>query len=335
MTTTNEATPRHVTIRIDAKGRLGQLHRSEKYINTSLRFVPPPWLMRQASQTFGRFRIARVFLTLDEFWDYRDDTYHPNYRIGHNRYASDTTIHPYDRERTKPSEVHYQDYLDAVAAEADNLLLCVRRYEHEVTGGIICREKYEQVLTHAVRKNKLRHPNLRYLEALNESTNAHFGGLNAEAYYAFYRSFYRVANRVNAERLPGPAIEVGGPVTDKKRFNLVEDFLNHFRDDRDPAKRLDFVSFHDYASGDRPARVAELRKQLDRFLINAGLPLNLQTFMTEMGTHEGKDGSNSGMAAGVPALFEQVRRQHDMVAFPWLWSTQHLTDGRMTPHGMR
>ncbi|MGE9292998.1 MAG: hypothetical protein ACQKBW_05245 [Puniceicoccales bacterium] len=342
MTTTTEVLPL-VNTRVDTSSNKGRLHRSEKYVNTSLRYAPTAPILATANENFGPFKMARIFLTLDEYWDFRDESFHPNYRIGRDRYKGDCRIHGYDRARSKESQVDYLDYIDGVASQVDELLLCVRRLEHEVTNGVISREKYEEVLYAGVRMIKVRHPNLRYLEVLNESSNDHFGGLDDVGYYAFYQSFYRVAARINAEGLPGPELGVGGPVTDKARFDLVGLFLKHYTEDTDSDKRLDFISYHDYASGDRPVRTGDLRVRLDAWLKEYGLPLDLPAYITEMGTHEGKEGGNVCMAAGVPALFEQVRRQHDLIAFPWciyhdpeiqLWSTQHLPDGKMTPHGM-
>jgi len=290
---------------------------------------------------------VRTFITLDEFWDYRDGSYHPDYRIGVNRYADNDAIHWYDRHRGKPSDVHFAEYLQSVSANADELLLCFRRYEHEAMNGVIGFETYRGVLKEAIRHCKRLAPNLRYIEVLNEWGCVHFGGLDDDGYYRFYRAAYTVVNELNREVRPSIPLLVGGPTTATAHFAQVEQFLKRYAADPTPEKRLDFVTFHDYSSGERPARVRELRLRLDAWLKANGIPIDTPTFVTEMGTHEGSKmqeqiDSNRYNAAGVCTLLEQWRRCHDTLAFPWcqyhdpdiqFWSTQILPDRTLTPHG--
>ncbi len=332
-------------IHIDPSAVIGPLFRREQYRNTSLRFAPPRRVSEFAARELGRPRIVRVFITLDEFYDYRDDSYHPNYRIGVNRYDDDDAIHWYDRHRSKPSDVYFADYLKSVSDNADELLLCFRRYEHEAMNDVLGFDKYCGIVKAAIKHCKELAPNLRYIEVLNEWACSHFGGLDDDGYYRIYQAAYRIINELNDELQSG--MLVGGPTTATAHFRQIGEFLKRLDADQSPEKRLDFISFHDYSSGDRPVRVHELRQQLDDWLKEFGLPLNIPTFVTEIGTHEGAkmkglEDVNQLNAAGVATLLEHWRRCHDTIAFPWCqyhdpeiqyWSTQILPDGTLTAHG--
>jgi hypothetical protein len=332
---------------VDAQDVLGPFFRRESYRNTSLRFAPPPWVSTFAAEQFGRPRIVRTFITLDEFWDYRDGAYHPNYLIGVNRYDDDDAIHWYDRHRSQPSDVRFAEYLQSVSANADELLLCFRRYEHEAINGVIGFDTYSQVLKEAIRHCKRLAPNLRYVEVLNEWGCVHFGGLDDDQYYRFYRAAYTIVNDLNRELQPLIPLQVGGPTTATAHFAQVEQFLKRYGADPSPGKRLDFISFHDYSSGERPVRVRELRRQLDQWLTACRLPIDIPAFVTEVGAYEGpkmpnRADANRYNAAGMCTLLEQWRCCHDTIIFPWcqyhnpdkqFWSTQILPDRVLTSHG--
>jgi hypothetical protein len=329
----------------------GKLPRLERYWNTSLRFAPSRAILDRAVAQFGPARMIRAWITLDEMWDYRDDSYHFNYRIGRNRYADDDAIDGYDRKRTAESEVDYYDYLDAVSASTDEILLCFRRYEHEAFNGTIGFEKYRQVLKAGLKHYLQRAANITAIEPCNEWAYGHFGGLDHDQYYRIYAETCRIAAELEDELALDKPLRIGGPASATAHFDHVGQFLRRLARDKAEHKRLDFISLHDYSSGERPVRVQNLRGRLDAWLVEHALPLETPIYVTEMGSHEGgKFGgegrhaaSNLVQAAGVFALQEQLRRAGYMTGFPWClhhdpdvqtWSTQILPDGRLTPHGM-
>jgi hypothetical protein len=335
------------TVSVDVHGgrATGPTPQWYRFWNTSLRFAPSPDILRTAANRIGRPKMIRAWLTLDEMYDYRDDSYHFNYRIGRNRYREDDAIHWYDRKRSAESEVDYQDYLDAVSAEADELLLCFRRYEHEAFNGVLGFAKYREVLKTCLTHCIERAPNITTLEVCNEWAWPHFGGLDHDRYWQIYREACRIAAELTDEMCLGEPLKVSGPASATDHFDHVGKFLRRYSDDADPARRLDAITLHDYSSGGGPARVLHLRARLNAWLAEHGLPGSLPVWVTEMGLREGRTEPDANLqtSAGVPALLWQMDRAGNMVGMPWclhhdpdvqLWGTQTLPDGRLTPAGV-
>lgn len=51
------------------------------YVNVSRRAPPPVELCERIEKEFGRPKVTRCWLMLDQMWDYRDDSYRFNYEI--------------------------------------------------------------------------------------------------------------------------------------------------------------------------------------------------------------------------------------------------------------
>lgn len=200
----------------------------ERFWNTSMRVAPSKDIIGEAVSLYGKPCIVRAWVVLSEYWDYRDDSFHPDHVIGEDRYSDDANMFSYDRKVTRASSVRFREYFDSVASSAEEILLCIRRYEREVMRGIISEEKYETVITKVIGDMKERYSNIRWIEVLNESESSIFGGLDADTYYRFYRMYYRAVASVNARRLPGPELCIGGPISATDHLERVYSFLKRY-----------------------------------------------------------------------------------------------------------
>src|SRR5690606_34123977 len=120
--------------------------------------------------------------------------------------------------------------------------------EADVINGTVTWAKYKQVLKNGIRHYKQRYPGLRYIEALNEAEVPSFGGLNDDQIYQFYKVFYDVVNELNTELNPDVPLLLGGPAS--TRHGRAMNFISRYAADTNPAKKLDFISFHDYSSSE-------------------------------------------------------------------------------------
>jgi hypothetical protein len=341
-------------VTIDGRRTLGELPAVTRYVNTSLRFAPPHELAERVEREYGRPRVVRCWLPLDDMWDYRDARYYFNFQLGLDRYQNDTVKHKYDRGVISATDRYYYDHLAAFSRHADAILLNVRRYEHEVTRGILTMAKWKEVVKTGLVHYKQRYPNIRYIEALNEYHHNGFGGLQDAPYYEFYRTVYEIVNEVNDELKPAIPLEAGGPnvvgspltadpnASDMGR-RLVRFFENYAKDPN-PRKRLDFVSFHDYGLGKNPAAIEQYESIVRRWLGEHKLRQDLPFFETEIG-YAGprpKPELNQNQATGMSTLFYWTRHSKQHRLFPWclfheparqLSLTAFLPDLRMTPFG--
>ncbi|MBL8231132.1 MAG: hypothetical protein JNL98_21750 [Bryobacterales bacterium] len=322
-------------VTVEAGRAVGPWKPATGYFNTSLRKAPPPGLADQVKEQYGRARITRVWLPLDDMWDYRTGEYRFNFQCGKDYYAADNVKHKYERDKTVESNVMFYDYMDAFSRNSDRLLLNVRRYEHEVTRGIIPIGKWKEVLKTGLRHYKQRYANLSYIEVLNEAHVDHFGGLDDDRYYGFYRVAYQVVNELNLELKPAVPLLVGGPSTvgtpmraedlkkppsAKNRTQRMYRFLTNYAQDSDPGKRLDFLSFHDYGLASEPSRIATYDAMVRGWLKDMALPTEIPIFETEIGAAKvAPEGAlNLRNAAGMSAFFYHTRHNPNYYLFPWV-----------------
>jgi hypothetical protein len=123
-------------------------------------------------------------------------------------------------------------------------------------------------------------PNIRYVEVGNEYHLKGFMGATDEEYYIFYKLGYEAVNEINEELgLTGEdKLLVGGPVT-TGQFKRLEHFLELYSQDNDPAKKLDFVTWHEYHT--ELSLTANRQQEITSWLAKYNLPQNLPMFITE------------------------------------------------------
>jgi hypothetical protein len=167
------------------------------------------------------------------------------------------------------------------SAVADELMMTAMRRTEFVLNGTVTYQQWGDALITALKWYKQRYPNINYLEALNERdwTNP----LTKDQYYGFYKQCYRAANAVNADLKPVVPIKIGGVALESlARETFVTNFLDAYKADTDPGKRLDYFSYHSYANQD----FTELSSQLSRiqgWLSARGLPTTLPIHLDEYG----------------------------------------------------
>lgn len=307
-----------IKIRADKKVRVWP--RVEAYQNTTLRYTPDARFPKIMESILGRQAIIRLFVTLDEVWDYRDDTYSWDYLIGVNRYVKDKQHADYDWPLTVPSplNVHEMTYLTSHAACADEVMLNIRRYEREVFDGVITIEKYEKVFEHVVEYYKSIIPNIVYIECCNEVEIPRFGGLEISQYYELYKSAYRCIQRLNQRNMYDKPLKIGGfgMSAGMDNWHLWECFLELLS--QDEHSYIDFYSIHDYHMN--PCRILEFYIRHEKKCGELNLP-KLPILMSEYGMRNGIGDAgrptNLQNASGEVSGFILGSYCENLHMFPW------------------
>jgi hypothetical protein len=149
---------------------------------------------------------------------------------------------------------------------------------------------------------KRRYPSIQYVELFNEPDktgaipSGHWEGLTVEDYYRWYRIGYSVVNEVNHHLHPAVLLRLGGPATATFDESFLRGFLDRYARDHDPAKRLDFISYHQYKHRADPARVGAEKQTVRRWLSRRRLDPDTPVFVTEYGVFPG-DASGTTLSA--------------------------------------
>ncbi|NCB32660.1 MAG: hypothetical protein EOM64_02050 [Erysipelotrichia bacterium] len=305
---------------INAANRVRIWPRVEKYQNTTLRYSPGEDFSSFLESDIGRLHIIRLFITLDEVWDYRTDTYHWDYLIGVNNYQDDPKHYAYDWPLTVPSVTgtHELPYLTSHAACADRVLLNIRRYEREVTDGTVSIEKYQEVLKNVLDHYKRIIPNITYIEVCNEVELEQFGGLTMPEYYRLYKAAASVVSKLNQEHAYTEPLQVGGfgMACGMWHISMWREFLQLLEQDQN--RRIDFYSFHEYHTN--PYRVMELYMRHMEMIREFNLP-DLPIFLSEYGMRNGLGDAGRPTcmqnASGEIPGFVIGSHCHNLYIFPW------------------
>jgi hypothetical protein len=222
-------------------------------------------------------------------------------------------------------------YLETASEAADSILAEIRVgdlidpqrtalaavYGAEAAGtGTLSPEQVKPIVKQILKTVKTRYPKLEYVEAMNEPDAP-----DARAYttpatvYPYYKVVSQAVNELNAELKPKVRLRVGGPAFFQFDTTWFEKFLDDYAADTDPAKRLDFFSYHAYLEfgdkvnlknpqfyKDNPSRVVGQRAQVEKMLEARGLDRNIPTFLTESGMYPGPlfDDPTTGAAEPCP-----------------------------------
>ncbi|WP_320065893.1 hypothetical protein [Micromonospora sp. RTGN7] len=198
----------------------------------------------------------------------------------------------YDYDPVAPDGGTMYGYLDQATAYSGRILMNVDQCEQELMT-TAAPQRCREVLKNGIRHYKQRYPALRYVEIFNEPDRPwetrpdEARAMSAAEYYEWYRIGYQLVNEINAELRPVHPLRVGGPVTHAFNEPYLQEFLDHYRDDPDPTKRLDFLSYHQYQRRDDVAAVATEKGTVQRWLRERGLPDKIPTFVTEYGVFPG------------------------------------------------
>ncbi|MFD1078233.1 GH39 family glycosyl hydrolase [Longispora fulva] len=155
-------------------------------------------------------------------------------------------------------------------------------------GTLVSPAVYGQVLTTALRDYKARYPKIEYIECWNEPNAPEHGNITMAKYYEYYKACYEAANTVNAALNPTVPLKVGGPCPSNFNATLIPQFLDLYKADANPAKRLDFVSYHEYAVLSANPKIAYTEKStVVSWLTARGLDPATPVFVTEYGLYPG------------------------------------------------
>lgn len=323
---------RAATVTVDFAASRGTLRRTERYNNLTraFRYVD----QRDADVAFYNEQglhgaIYRVWIIVDDIYDFEKDNY--NY----------TGI---------------DDYLADVSRMSDDLLVVL---DTRASMGRLGRtpEQIRAPVKTILRYIKERHPQIRYIEPFNEPDHNLRQYLTPERLYDYYRVYYQVLNEVNRELSPAKPLLIGGPVTGScgspwappgpNNVGWIPKFLDAYAADTDPAKRLDFLSYHAYGFfrnqkncsdyqpiRNNPSMLAEQRARTDEELRKRGLDVNLPSFITETGGYPGPSYDNKEDARP-----DYLRQAVTMASYmywylenpkdvPFNWALRHATEER-------
>lgn len=277
-------------VTVDAGHPIRKWPHVERYQNTTLRYTPGADFPPAYEAYLGKPAIIRLFVTLDEVWDYRTDTYDWNYLIGVNKFAGDDEHYhfAYDWPLTVPSPlgVHEEEYLRSHAEHAETVMLNIRRYEREVAvAHVVSYEKYEEVVERVIEHYKELCPNIRYIELMNEVDIPNFGELTVDEFYPLFQCGYRAIRRLNERHGYDMPLLCGtmGLTAGVKNWRFWNDFLELLAADED--RLIDFYSMHEYHTN--PGRILEFYVRHEAKVHELGLP-ELPLMMTEYGLRLGE-----------------------------------------------
>jgi hypothetical protein len=229
----------------------------------------------------------------------------------------------------------YNSYLNSVSQlMADEILVCI-------PGNVMVDtwhytpDQCKPILKNIIKYFKTNYPKIRYIEGLNEPDN--YGGtlMTSTNCYSYYRAFYQAVNEVNAELNPAIPLLVGGPTITSFKYSgdeWITKFLDGYKNDTDPTKKLDFLSFHTYSYKAAPRQIDPIRGKIEGWLINRGLPTTIPSFITEVGLFPGADVSGTEeddalrQAAGMASY--NYWMTNSIYNVPFQWVMRHAAEVR-------
>ena len=243
-----------------------------------------------------------------------------------------------------------EDYLADVSRLSDELLIVMDTRLSIATDRKTPAE-IKPVIKTIMLELKQRFPQIKYVEAFNEPDHNLGAALKPEGLYDYYRVYYEAVNEINAQLKPSVPLQVGGPAFMMYNQVWMRAFLDSYKADTAPDKKLDFISYHGYglfpegdgnSQGPRafhfyktdPSEVANQRQRLEDELRSRGLDESIPTFVTELGIYPGPSFDNPKdphpdyltQAAGVPSLLYWFIEQPRTVPFNWV--LRHVKEER-------
>ncbi|MBR2634783.1 MAG: hypothetical protein IKD31_04310 [Clostridia bacterium] len=328
-------------VKINACRTVGTYTDPTRWMNSTLRYVPPKDFPAFLEERLGRPKLMRTFITLDEYWDYRTDTTYPDYDIGVMRYPVEELHYPYDMALIvpAPSGTRFVDYLVGHSRGAEELLLNVRRYEREVSDGIITYGQYEALFERAVEYCKTLAPNIRYIECCNEVDIKPFGNLTAEEYVKIYVCAARALERLNRKNAYPIPLEMGGfsAAHPLRNWNLIREVAKGLKEN---GLCMDFYSYHMYDDPENRSlvmggllhltrlsgveKIREIYRLHQEMIRDLGLPPK-PVFLDETGRARatGVDGDSIHNAAGLLTYLVAFAEGEWEGMYPFPWCTFH------------
>jgi hypothetical protein len=235
------------------------------------------------------------------------------------------------------------NYFDDAAAHADQLFFNFDQCDQALMN-LSTPQTCRDVLKAGIRHYKLRYPTMRYIEVFNEPDKTWTPSpgeppaILLDEYYEWYKIAYSVVNEVNQELDPDLRLKVGGPATWYLNATYLGGFLDKFAADPDPAKKLDFISYHEYGRRSDPAQVMAAKSTIQGWLGSRGLNPNTPVAVSEYGVFPGAADAPTGHGPGTEAedMLTQAAAMATLGIFyvnggtdmPMHWTFNHPTNER-------
>ena len=234
----------------------------------------------------------------------------------------------------------YEPYFDQFAPLATSLLW-VQSISGGVKSGSVTVEDWKNQAIAALKYYKQRYANIEWVEAGNEQE---LDKSDMTFYYdTVYTTTYEIVNAVNAQVSNGPALKVGGPVTAFFHSTRIQAFLDAYAADSNPAKKLDFISWHQYyfdtSNKTKLSQVKNHKQTVENWLSARGLDPTLPVFISETGIYAtNKNGTyfggtadfNRDLLVQASAVASQhywyLRGSHPQDVYPLHWVVDHAND---------
>jgi hypothetical protein len=243
----------------------------------------------------------------------------------------------------------YDAYFTKASVMADSICVVltgdVMTHSTENNGWGYNPNQVKPVIKTIVKHLKEKFPKLEHVEAMNEPNNPTYQPgmslVTPDTVYDYYKVYYEAINEINSEVSSGNQLKIGSPALFYLDFSWLDPFLDAYRDDPSPGKRLDFINYHAYLGpGDAgfvmykedPSAVASQRAQVESALLNRGLSADIPSFITETGMYPGPSGDGTveedslRQAAGMASLHYWY--MNDSGNYPFNWIVRHPTNGR-------
>ena len=237
-------------VTVDASRKVCKYEDPTRWQCSTLRYSPPEYFPAYMEKVIGRPLVHRAFITLDEYWDIKTDTYHPDYEIGVLRYPVEELHYPYDWAYIVPAPTgtRFEAYLSSHSKSSETIMLNVRRLEREVIDGVITFEKYGEVLENAILYSLSLAPNIRYIEVGNETNAKTFGLLTPEEFAKLYVYAHKVIEKINREHPEREPLLIGGisVAGALQNWSYHEKCLRLLAQTEIGDKPMDYYSLHHY-----------------------------------------------------------------------------------------
>jgi len=271
----------------------------------------------------------------------------------------------YDPKTGSYNYAGLDDYLADISRLSDELLVVLDTRE---SMGKIGRSpaEIEPFVTKILRDLKERYPKIKYIEAFNEPDHNAREMVKPDQLYNFYKIYYQAVNEVNRSLKPAVPLLVGGPATGTcgspwappgpNNLRWIPTFLDSYAADQNPSKRLDFLSYHVYGYfrdqvnckdyvpiRSDPSQLAGKREEIDGWLRQRGIDINIPSFITETGPYPGPSYDDKAnphadyirQAAGMSSYMYWHMENPKNIPFNWVLrhSSEQRKDQLMTRAG--
>ena len=133
-------------------------------------------------------------------------------------------------------------------------------------------------------------PQLRIIQMPYEFDNISNNECHRDAHYQLFKTVYEAVNEINKSYTPSDQLKVAGlgVNTPDARWDFIDGFLQRFANDKNPAKRIDYLTWHTYLfpSVGYPNIAKGFNKKLTMLLAKHSLPLKLPVIVDEAGLAE-------------------------------------------------